>query len=265
MKFKSILVTIIGVCSFSIGYSQTNDASELAKKLANPIANMISVPFQNNMDFGVSNGLGNRYTLNFQPVIPVSVNENFNLITRTIIPIVYQNNLTKWGESQNGISDVTISAFLSPKKNTNGLTWGAGPIILLPTGSEKYLTANKFGLGPSVVLLKQHHKMTIGALANQIWSFTGSQTSSNVSQFFLQPFFTYNWKSGAGLGANMEYSQNWVSNSHSIWLNPTLSGITSLGTQKVQLAIGPRFNLAATNGMKTDFGIRGSIVLLFVK
>ncbi len=186
-----------------------DEAAELAKKLANPIASLISVPFQNNTFYGVGPYKGTINTMNFQPVVPFKLNENLNLITRYIIPVMTQYDITGENTSQSGLSDATISAFLSPSKTHNGLTWGAGAAFLVPTATNQYLGFGKWGVGPTAVVLKQANGFTYGALANQIWSVAGQADRANVSQLFVQPFFTYNWKSGAGIGAVGSLTQNW--------------------------------------------------------
>lgn len=261
---KPVLLIVFLACYASALYAQ-DDASELAKKLSNPIASLISVPFQNNTDYGIGNLKGVRNTLNVQPVIPISLSPKLNLITRVIIPIVTQYNITGLGEKESGIGDLVLSGFVSPKESKNGLTWGVGPVFLLPTGTNDFLTTKKFGVGPTAIALKQSNGWTYGALINQIWSIAGSESRSDISQMFIQPFFTYNWKSGAGLGANFELTQNWKGETTTLWLNPILSGVTSLGTQKVQLAVGPRFNLAAPDGASADLGWRAVAVFLFPK
>ena len=170
------------------------NAEELAKKLANPISSLISLPFQNNTDLGIGNYNGFRNTLNIQPVIPISLSENLNLIARAILPVIYQSNITDFDETQRGLGDAVVSAFLSPSNSKNGLTWGAGPVFLVPTGTNDFLTTKKFGIGPTAVALYQNKGFTIGGLINQIWSIAGSNERSDVSTMFFQPFFNYNWK-----------------------------------------------------------------------
>ncbi|MBN3521180.1 hypothetical protein JYB62_14310 [Algoriphagus lutimaris] len=247
---------------YTLTANAQDDAAELAKKLANPIASLISVPLQNNTDYGISSFQGTRNTLNIQPVIPVSVSKNWNMITRVVLPIITQYNISAPGEKQSGLGDAVMSAFFSPK-NSDKVTWGVGPALLLPIGTNDYLTTKKFGMGPTAVALKQANGWTVGGLINQLWSVAGNEDRPDVSQMFVQPFLVYNWKTGAGVGANMEWTQNWKTSSSTIWLNPTFSAVTSLGKQKTQFAVGPRINLVAPEGGKADWGWRAVLIFLF--
>ncbi len=262
------VLTIVLLGFAQVGNAQEaaeSDAAELAKKLSNPIASLISVPFQNNTDIGIGTHNGTRNTLNIQPVLPIRLSDNLNLIARWVQPIIAQYNVTGADTHESGLGDAVVSAFISPSNSKGGLTWGAGPVFLVPDGTNEFLSTKKFGIGPTVVALYQSKGSTVGALANQIWSIAGDENRGDVNQLFFQPFYTYNWKSGAGLGANFEITQNWEASTTTVWLNPVLSGVTSLGKQKVQLAVGPRFNLAAPDGSKADFGFRAVIVFLFPK
>ncbi|MDZ7635040.1 MAG: hypothetical protein U5L72_11700 [Bacteroidales bacterium] len=260
---KKCIFLVLFLAGFFVVKAQ-DDAASLAKKLANPIAALISVPFQNNTDYGIGEWQGTRNTLNFQPVIPIGISKNMNLITRVVLPVVTQYNVTGIGEKQNGLGDAVVSAFFSPV-NAEKLTWGVGPALLIPTGTEKYLTTKKFGVGPTAVALKQVNGWTIGGLINQIWSIAGSDERPDVSQMFVQPFVGFNWKTGAGAGANMEWTQNWKAGTTTIWLNPNISAVTSLGKQKTQFIVGPRINLAAPDGAKAALGWRAVIIFLFPK
>lgn len=242
-----------------------SDAAELAKKLSNPVASLISVPFQNNTDWGIGAFNGNRNTLNIQPVLPLELSEKTNLIVRWVQPVISQYNITGAGTHQSGLGDAVVSAFFSPAKSKNGITWGAGPVLLVPTATNDYLGTKKLGAGPTAVALVQRGGITFGALANQVWSIAGDDERSDISSMFVQPFFAYNWKTGAGIGANFELTQDWKGSNTVLWFNPILTAVTSLGKQKTQFVIGPRINLAAPDGSKVDLGVRAVVVFLFPK
>ncbi|MFT3823693.1 MAG: hypothetical protein QM731_07220 [Chitinophagaceae bacterium] len=262
---KACLLLLLYCSTTHIVQAQKDDAAELAKKLSNPVSSLISVPFQNNNDYGIGKFRGSRNTMNIQPVVPVALTPKLNLITRIIMPVITQNSITEAGKKQFGLGDFVLSGFISPSQSKNGVTWGAGPVFLLPTGTNDYLASKKFGIGPTAVGLKQTGGWTFGALVNQVWSVAGDKDRADVNQMFLQPFLFYNWKSGAGLGVNSEYTQNWQSHTTNIFLNPLLSGVTSVGKQKVQLGVGPRINIIAPSEIRAEWGWRTVLVLLFPK
>ncbi len=164
---------------------------------------------------------------------------------------------------ETGLSDATISAWVSPSHPKNGLIWGFGPALLIPTATDDYLGTKKFGVGPTALILKQGHGNTIGFLTNQLWSVAGDKNRQDVSQLFVQPFFSHSFASGASLGGNMELTQNWKASTTLIFLNPVISGITKIGKQPIQLVIGPRIPLAGPEGSKPAFGIRSVIIFVF--
>ena len=186
------------------------NAAELAKTLANPIGALISVPFQNNFDFGGGpTGDGFQYKLNLQPIVPITLNQDWLLISRTILPFVYQENIVGTS-SQSGLADTLQSFFLSPVKPTQGgWIWGAGPALLLPTATDDLLGAEKWGAGPTAVVLKQQKGWTYGALVNHIWSFAGESGRADVNATYLQPFVSYTTKKAMTFTLNTESTYDW--------------------------------------------------------
>jgi hypothetical protein len=186
----------------------STEAAELAKKLANPIASLVSLPFQNNLDAGIGDHHGSRNTLNIQPVIPISISDKLNLIVRVVLPVIAQQNVSAIDAKESGLADAIVSTFFSPALPKKGVVWGVGPCFLVPTATNDLIATKKFGVGPTAVILKQAKGFTFGALINQIWSVAGNKDRPAVNQMFFQPFVAYNWKSGAGVVINSEMTQN---------------------------------------------------------
>jgi len=239
-----------------------DSAAELAKKLANPIASLISVPFQSNWDVGLGSANGSKMVLNVQPVVPFKLSKDWNLITRSIVPVVSQFDVSGASTSESGLGDAVVTAFLSPSKG--GITWGVGPVFLLPIATDELLGTEKFGIGPSVVALKQSGGWTYGGLANHLVSVAGSEDRGKVNATFLNPFASYNWKSGAGIVLNVEYTHDWENDLDVlVCLFPTLTAVTKFGKQTVSFAIAPRFHFAPET--RPDYGVRAVVTLVFPK
>lgn len=264
---KSLSALIVAILFTFQSYAQENSGSsadDLAKQLQNPVASLISVPFQNNFDFGIGPDNGSRYTLNFQPVIPLSIGEDWNLIARVIVPVISQNNVFGESGKQSGLSDVLVSGFFSPKEPTSGgLIWGVGPALLLPTATNNALGTEKFGLGPTAVALKQAGSFTIGGLVNHIFTVAGNEDRANVNSTFIQPFIAKNFPGGKAITINTEMTQNWEANTTSGTINLVGSKVLTIGKQASQIAIGPRIHYG--NGNSASWGIRAIFVLLFPK
>jgi hypothetical protein len=242
-----------------------DDAAAIAKKLANPIGALISVPFQNNTDIGIGNYNGSKNTLNFQPIVPFSLNAKYSLITRYIVPIIAQNDISGEGTHQTGLSDALVSGWISNAVVKNGFVWGVGAAFLIPTATDDYLGTKKLGVGPTIIVLQQKNGWTYGALMNQIWSVAGDADRADVNQMYLQPFLTYNWKSGAGLTANSEATFNWEASTTNVYINLMAGGLTKMGNQLVQLQVGPRIQVVAPEGSKSPFGVRAAVIFVFPK
>ena len=241
------------------------EAAELAKKLSNPVAALISVPIQNNFDFGAGpNGDGFQYKVNIQPVVPFSISEDWNLISRTILPVVYQENI--FGKSsQSGLSDTVQSLFFSPKAPTStGWIWGAGPVFLLPTATDDLLGTEKWGAGPTAVLLKQQSGWTYGILANHIWSFAGESSRSEVNSTFLQPFLTYTTKKQTTFSLNTESIYDWDRSQWTVPINVGVAQLVKIGKLPVQFQVGGRY-YAEKPANGPDWGLRFTVTFLFPK
>ncbi len=167
------------------------DDSELAKQTQNPVADLISIPFQNNINFGLEPNHRMQNVLNVQPVIPVNLTDKWNLITRTILPIIKQPDLRTTSEDTWGIGDINISLFFSPAKS-KGVTWGVGPALQIPTGTDEVLSSRKWAAGPTGVGLIMQGPWVVGLLASNIWSYAGNDDRRDVSQFLAQYFVNYN-------------------------------------------------------------------------
>jgi hypothetical protein len=243
---------------------EASDA-ELAMQLSNPVAALISVPLQLNydQDIGPADD-GDRWLLNVQPVIPFGLNDEWNLISRTILPVVRQSDIFPGAGTQTGTGDVVQSIFFSPKAPTaSGWIWGAGPVLLLPTGSNDLLTTDKWGAGPTAVVLKQSNGWTRGVLANHLWSFAGEDDRADVNATFLQPFLTFTTPTQWTFGLNTESTYDWENEQWSVPVNVSASKLTRLGTQLVSFGGGVRYWLDSPDSGAEGFGLRMTVTLLF--
>lgn len=238
--------------------------TDLAKKLQNPVADLVSVPLQFNYDEGFGPDDASRLTLNIQPVIPFSLNEDWNLISRTIVPVIYQDSIADGLDSDFGIGDTLQSLFFSPVEPIDGWIIGAGPVGLLPTGTDPQLRSEQLGLGPTAVALRQHDGWTYGALVNHIWGVTESDDRPDVNATFLQPFLSHTWPSATTLTLNAEMTYDWTAAELTLPLNLMLSQVLTLGDRPVQLQFGGRYYADAPPG-GPEWGLRFTLTFLFPK
>jgi hypothetical protein len=214
--------------------------AELAQELSNPLADLMSIPFQMNYDRDIGTGDdGWKLQTNIQPVIPFTLNADWNLISRTIIPVIDQKDIFPGAGSQFGLGDINLSLFFSPRKPTSGgITWGIGPVLLLPTATDDLLGADKWGAGPAVVALTIRGPWTVGFLANHIWSYAGDSDRQDISTTFLQPFAAYTWPSAWTVSVQSESSYNWKTEKWSIPINAAVSKLVRWGKLPVSLQAG---------------------------
>lgn len=260
--FLSVVYFLIGLSAFAQEEPKAGaSAQELADKLANPVASLISVPLQNNLTYGIGPYNGSKYQINIQPVIPFKLSENLNLITRYILPVVDQQDVIAENSHEFGLSDATVTAFFAPK--TKGIILGVGPAFLVPTATEKFLGTEKFGVGPSVLVMHQGKGLSIGFIANQIWSVAGNENRADFNQFYTQIFLTHSYKSGASLGITSEITQNWEGNTTLITLSPNVGAITKLGGQTMQFAVMPLIPIVGHSDIRPDWGLRAVVAFVF--
>jgi hypothetical protein len=245
------------------GETNTNEQAELAKKLNNPISDLISAPIQNNWDFGIGSANAMRYTANIQPVIPISISKDWNLILRTIMPVIYAESPVPGGDNHSGLGDTTQSFFLSPKAPVGGWILGAGPVLYYPTATDSALGAGKWGAGPTLVALRQEHGFTYGLLANQIWSYAG-WGDQNVNASYLQPFVAFTTKTYSTFAINTESTYNWEGKEWTVPLNFQIAQLLKIGGKPVQFQIGYRYYAERPAG-GPDWGLRFTVTFLFPK
>ncbi|HSM82629.1 MAG TPA: hypothetical protein VLS96_13135 [Nodosilinea sp.] len=235
----------------------------LAAAAQNPIANLISVPFQNNTNFGVGPDNRTQNILNIQPVVPVPLSEDLLLVTRTILPIVLQPDAGGTG-SIFGLGDLNPTFFFVPVTASN-LTWGVGPTLVLPTATDRQTGSGKWSAGPAGVAVVSSGQWVYGGLASQIWSFAGDNSRPAVSQFVLQPFVNYNLPNGWYLTSSPVITANWNAASGDQWTVPIGGGVGKLfrvGSQPLNASLQLYWNaVRPTNG--ADFSLRAQVQLLF--
>jgi hypothetical protein len=260
---NKIVALILGILLLAlVGVSLAAETDEeLAKKTQNPVASMISVPLQFNWDFrlGPDNNRSN-FLLNVQPVIPISLNDNYNLILRTIIPV----KANEFPDSVGGLGDIVQSFLFSPKQPINGWIVAAGPVMLYPSATDESLGGRKWGAGPTAVLLKQQSGFTYGFLGNHLWSYAGSSHRDEVNATFLQPFLSFTTKSYTTFGVNTESTYDWTNKQWTVPINASVTQLIKIGGQPLTLSLGYRYYAEApTNG--PSWGLRFAVTLLFPK
>jgi hypothetical protein len=245
-----------------------DDASALAKKLQNPIGNLYNFPFQNNINFNYGPRGGTQDILNVQPVIPIHVNEDWNVITRTILPLIWQPSLQPAQTVPFGTGPTSFSAFLSPSKPVDGWLWGIGPIIQVPTASNSTLGSNVWGAGPTGLVVYMKGPWVAGVLVNNVWSFGGTSVpgGTKYNMFLTQPFVNYNFGGGWYVGTSPVITANWLTSGDKAWTLPVGGQVGRVikigGKLPVNLSLGAYYN-----ALRPQFGstwqLRTQITFIF--
>lgn len=243
--------------------SEASGQADLARASQNPIASLISVPFQNSTNFGVGEFNRTSNILNVQPVIPVPLSDSLTLVNRTIVPIAYQPQLAAGLDSAFGLGDINYTGFFVPN-TTGNFTWGVGPSIVLPTATDTILGTGKWSIGPAAVGLMTEGPIVAGALVSQLWSFAGDSNRQDVSLLTVQPFFNYNFAGGWYATTSPIITANWQADSDQ-WTVPFGGGmgrVFRIGSQPVNASLQAYWNAIKPEGA-ADWTLRAQMTLLF--
>lgn len=249
---------------------QSDETSSLAKAAQNPIADMISLPFQNNLSLNAAKQHRAQNILNIQPVIPFRITKDWNIVTRTILPVISQPVKNPTSHRRSGISDTQLSLFLSPA-DSGDFVWGVGPIIQMPTDSDRVLGTRRWAIGPTGVALIIEGPWLGGLLINNLWDFAkvGGSKSSSINQFLAQPFINYNFVSSQGtyLVSSPIITANWKVTSRDRWVLPVGMGIGQIfkiGHQPINASLHGYYNVLRPR-QTSNWQIRLQIQFLFPK
>lgn len=263
-----LMLTVFGIALASEGDGiiepGEDSTEELARAVQNPVASLISVPFQNNTNFNFGPREKTQNVMNIQPVVPFSLSEKWNLITRTILPIISQPAFTLNQNRKDGVGDTLFTAFFSPK-DSGSLIWGAGPAILIPTSTDDRLGAGEWGAGPGVVFLTIQGPWVVGSLFSNVWSFTGD---SDVNIFTWQPFVNYNLDGGWYLTTSPLITANWEADSDNTWTVPVGGGfgrVFRVGQQNLNMQLQSFYNIEEPDDIGPEWSIRFQVQFLFPK
>jgi len=260
---KSLFLVIMFLSTYNTSYAQGD--ADLAKAAQNPIANMISLPFQDNINTGIGPDDETQNILNIQPVWPISLNDDWNLITRTIFPVISQPDVLTGDGRINGLGDTSFSAFFSPAKS-DSITWGVGPVFLLPTATDDKLGADKWGAGASAVVLAMPGKWVVGSLFSNIWSVGGSG-KQDINLITWHYFINYNLPDSWYLTTAPIITANWEADSDNRWTVPFGGGvgkIFKIGKQPVNAQVAAYKNVESPE-LGADWQFRLQLQLLFPK
>jgi hypothetical protein len=263
-----LAVAILCAAAAPASAQEKLSATELAKLAQNPVGNLISLPFQNNTNLNFGPEKGTQNILNIQPVIPIEVTPDWNVITRTILPVIWNPSLGPNDSSTTGTGDTTFTAFLSPAK-PGKLIWGAGPVVQIPTNSNAELGNKNWGLGPSFVVLHldKGDPWVYGVLVNNVWSLSSDERGGSYNNGLIQPFVNYNFEEGFYLTSSPIATVNWDAPSGQKWTVPVGGGIGKifhLGRLPVNTQLSAYYNVERPDNA-ANWQIRFQVQLMFPK
>nr|MBL0722060.1 hypothetical protein [Sulfurovaceae bacterium] len=255
-------MALLPILSFA---EQTTE--ELARVAQNPIANMISLPFQNNTNLNIGPNDSTQNILNIQPVWPIELSDDWILITRTIMPIVSSPSILTGPENGriDGIGDTVFTGFLSPN-NSNDITWGVGPIVLLPTATEDVLGQDTWAAGLSAIMIAMPGKWVLGGLISNMWSVGGGDADINL--LTVQPFINYNLEDGWYLLSAPIITANWEKDSDHRWTVPVGAGVGKvfkISGQAINAQLTVFNNVVTPDDYGPEWQIRSQIQFMFPK
>jgi hypothetical protein len=256
-----IFCLVLTISTFAAAQNQ----QDLAKEAQNPIGNVISLPFENNFQFGAGSEDAFVYLLNIKPVYPVNLGK-VNVINRFILPVIYQEERVEGEGSEFGLGDFTYQAFFAPAK-PGRLIWGAGPAFVFPTHTDDRLGVDKWSAGPALVALAKPGPWLVGTLVQNVWSYAGDSDTSDVNFFSFQYFINYNFKSGWYITSTPTITADWEADSDDRWTVPFGGGIgrlVKLGKQPVNLRLQGFYNVEKPKGAE-DWALQLQVQFLFPK
>lgn len=260
-----LLMMTVGAAQAATPPNEADAATTLAKQTQNPVANLISVPFQNNFNFDTGSNNATVWILNVQPVIPIPISNDWNLITRTIVPIIDQPSPFPGVDNASGLGDVNPTVFLSPAK-PGKFIWGLGPTVTLPTASDRLLGSGRWSAGPAAVGLFMDGAWVVGALVNQQWDFAG-WSDKRVNAFVMQPFLNYNLAHGWYFTSSPIITGDFSASDDNHWTVPVGGGGGKLWrVGKVGLPVNTQlqaFYNAETPEFGPDWQLRAQVQFLF--
>ncbi|MDD9301871.1 MAG: transporter [Desulfobacter sp.] len=262
-----ILFLLLSFITIAFPVQAQGEDADLAQELSNPLADLITIPIQINYDRDIGPmDDGWRLQANIQPVIPFHLNDNWNLITRSIIPVIYQDDILPGSGSDCGLGDINVSLFFSPSRPTSsGLMLGAGPILVFPSATETYLGGEKWGAGPAAVALTVRGKWTMGTLANHIWSYAGDSARQDISNTFVQPFLAYTLPSAWTFSLQSKSSYNWETEKWSVPINAAVSKLVRWGRLPVSLQAGVGYWVESPDSGPEGFRVRFQVNFVLPK